>query len=1205
MSDSSDEGNIGLEKQKIRVPTGVSIVDQTSGSIFGAKVATKFKTAAAGGGGGVASAPLPKPAGTALPAAAAPVLPKMAAAEKPPAAASGKPGVNEEMLGEAQEKVKELHTARLVNKTFGVPFSPELAAMEKKSRPTKEAKRLAAAIRPDAAPPATQPAEINDTSDLGKYVKTSPVEALPADLEVKGFIPITSGRFPDFMLETYSEYTEVAAAGLAIREGEPMPEKEIDEDACKKRDPNKVENFYYQKFVRDYLSSGSPYRGLLVYHGLGSGKTCTSIAAAEALYWGGRKMVVVLTPATLSNNYRRELAKCGYFPLRRNNYWSFFKLEAKGSSDYVLLMNWAQNILGVPMEVVQDLRGLWIPDPNRAPNWSTLSPANQASIRYQQEKHMAARFHIIHYNGIRDKVLTEMALDAAKKGYGMFDNCVVVIDEVHNLVRTINSVKMDGKPYYKMMAPGGIEEREPTWSCPLYRERAGAAMSYSRTYVLYRALQNAVGAKIIALSATPMINYAEEYAVLMNLIAGDQRVLEINFSKIKPTLEQQREITEWAMKNPNFDFVQFDKDGKLLLTFVPFGYKKVLGRIPAGSNLPAQYALRGFTRNPIHDSGLDNGVKQIAAYERGDAEKAGVYDYRQLTTRLSKERNMPNEIKQIMDALNKKFVFGLTAENFRTPVYPLLPEDPEEFVSTFIDADLSIKNKTVLQQRSIGLVSFYRGGSEELMPRAKSEIVEVPFSQYAFGKYIAARQRELELDKKAPKNPAEAEAAAAKRSREESLYTKATQSPSAGFMSVSRAACNWTFPEDVPRPVLDKKKAAAILGLKAVDDGVIAVDQDMEEGAGVGARVPVLGAAMAAAAAAEGAAEDDESAAVAPEEPEEADKAAAKEEAAAATEALPVVAALMEKLTAADKNYLTPDGLKEFSPKYLAIMEKIRESSGPALVYSQFKTLEGIGIFAAALRFSPEAYQPLDIQKNAAGEWEILPEIMENPEGNRYILYTGDQDQEKRRLLLQLYNADMGALPPSLAAQCQQLLGAAPAQPDNRAGRIARVFMITQSGAEGISLFNTRQVHIMEPYWNNVRLHQVTGRAIRLCSHMNLPWDDRTVDVFIYMSVFSKDQLAQKNMIISYDAGKTTDQTIYGIAQAKQTLEHGLMSVAQSAAADCILHVREHNKKAAHGTGIQCFTFGGAAPVYMYRPDYKADLASAGDLRAAAAGGGK
>jgi hypothetical protein len=59
--------------------------------------------------------------------------------------------------------------------------------------------------------------------------------------------------------------------------------------------------------------------------------------------------------------------------------------------------------------------------------------------------------------------------------------------------------------------------------------------------------------------------------------------------------------------------------------------------------------------------------------------------------------------------------------------------------------------------------------------------------------------------------------------------------------------------------------------------------------------------------------------------------------------------------------------------------------------------------------------------------------------------------------------------------------------PNNNSGEIIKIFMITSSGAEGISLKNVRYVHITEPYWHPVRTAQVIGRAIRICSHEDLP----------------------------------------------------------------------------------------------------------------------
>ena len=53
--------------------------------------------------------------------------------------------------------------------------------------------------------------------------------------------------------------------------------------SCEKQGANPVGDrqlFIHQRIVREYLNIYTPYRGLLLYHGLGSGKTCTSIAIA-------------------------------------------------------------------------------------------------------------------------------------------------------------------------------------------------------------------------------------------------------------------------------------------------------------------------------------------------------------------------------------------------------------------------------------------------------------------------------------------------------------------------------------------------------------------------------------------------------------------------------------------------------------------------------------------------------------------------------------------------------------------------------------------------------------------------------------------------------------------------------------------------------------------------------------------------------------
>ena len=60
-----------------------------------------------------------------------------------------------------------------------------------------------------------------------------------------------------------------------------IPLCECDGDVCDEKVDNSVKLFPHQRFVKDYMQFDSPYRGVLLYHELGSGKSGASIAAAE------------------------------------------------------------------------------------------------------------------------------------------------------------------------------------------------------------------------------------------------------------------------------------------------------------------------------------------------------------------------------------------------------------------------------------------------------------------------------------------------------------------------------------------------------------------------------------------------------------------------------------------------------------------------------------------------------------------------------------------------------------------------------------------------------------------------------------------------------------------------------------------------------------------------------------------------------------
>lgn len=61
------------------------------------------------------------------------------------------------------------------------------------------------------------------------------------------------------------------------------------------------------------------------------------------------------------------------------------------------------------------------------------------------------------------------------------------------------------------------------------------------------------------------------------------------------------------------------------------------------------------------------------------------------------------------------------------------------------------------------------------------------------------------------------------------------------------------------------------------------------------------------------------------------------------------------------------------------------------------------------------------------------------------------------------------------------------------------VLLLSSAGGEGLDLKNTTQMHILQPWWNEEKINQVIGRAVRYKSHTR---GRRHVDVFRYCAVF-------------------------------------------------------------------------------------------------------
>ena len=198
-----------------------------------------------------------------------------------------------------------------------------------------------------------------------------------------------------------------------------------------------------------------------------------------------------------------------------------------------------------------------------------------------------------------------------------------------------------------------------------------------------------------------------------------------------------------------------------------------------------------------------------------------------------------------------------------------------------------------------------------------------------------------------------------------------------------------------------------------------------------------------------------------------------------------------------------------------------------------------------------------------------------------FALYTGTEDNDTKEIIRNIFNGTWNGLPVAIKTKLEEI------NKNNNFGEIIKVFMITSSGAEGITLQNTRFVHIVEPYWHPVRSEQVIGRARRINSHINLPEEYRTVKVFKYIMVFSDLQLkgnpeAEKDedkkpkvsaTLINKDVSKkdkltpiTTDQALFEISNIKKETINDILYELKNSSIDCSIHSNENEN-------LNCYSY--------------------------------
>ena len=448
----------------------------------------------------------------------------------------------------------------------------------------------------------------------------------------------------------------------------------------------------HQKLVRDYLNLYTPYRGLLLFHGLGAGKTLSSIAIAEG--FKSNKKVIVMTPASLRRNYMEELKKYGEPIYKKNQFWQWVSTR-----EHPEAVDTLSSVLNLSIEYINKKKGAWLVNTTKPSNYDTLESAEIKSLDDQIDEMIQYKYKFINYNGLRRDKLKDMTNNFETN---IFDDAVVIIDEAHNFIsRIVNKI---AKEKEAAVDKTGKKERVP----------------FALALILYDLLLSAKNARVVLLTGTPIINYPNEIGILFNILRGYIKTWELPLDIQTGQAVSKEKLQEIFTREKVLDYFDYSKDKVLTITRNPFGFENKYKEETGYHGVTNKKKEYKDEKGKLHVE--DRGTISDADFER--------------------------RIISILD--NNKI--AVNTHGIKITYQKALPDKFDDFVEMFIKADTGdTKNMELFKRRIIGLTSYFRSAQESLMPRYEKltdfHVIKIPMSDYQFTTYEAARAQERKQEK--------------------------------------------------------------------------------------------------------------------------------------------------------------------------------------------------------------------------------------------------------------------------------------------------------------------------------------------------------------------------------------------------------------------------------------------------------------------------
>jgi len=224
----------------------------------------------------------------------------------------------------------------------------------------------------------------------------------------------------------------------------------------------------HQLFIKNFLSFQTPYNSLLLYHGLGTGKTCSAIGVAEEMrkfmrQVGIKQRIIVVASPNVQNNFRLQLFDERKL-LKEGEFWS---LNTCIGSELLSEVN-TTNMRGLTKEnIITKIK-------------RTINQYYDFMGYIEFTNYIEKKIDVPESTGYSEKERRKMYIDKIRR---VFSNRLIIIDEAHNIRMTDDNKK-----------------RKKT------------------TTLLMEVAKNAENMRLLLLSATPMYNSYKEIIWLTNIL---------------------------------------------------------------------------------------------------------------------------------------------------------------------------------------------------------------------------------------------------------------------------------------------------------------------------------------------------------------------------------------------------------------------------------------------------------------------------------------------------------------------------------------------------------------------------------------------------------------------------------------------------------------------------------------------------------------